>query len=243
MRLRVASPPALLVVLALTTGPLTAAGAAGSTTAAPSVSTAAAPVARGAAAGAPASEAAVRERLRPEADIQALRSLGPGVMPALASIYERSDSAGRAYLAWVMSQMGFESPEAKRALIGDMRASDEQLRLQVQWAIGRVSHDDDVVDLLLETMQHDDSPLFRDKAACALASDQIFLTERQKVALFARLIAALRDRDQAVRRSALRVLEIHTGQTKDFNPKAPLGQREMAVKAWERWLEEYRSNL
>ena len=45
----------------------------------------------------------------------------------------------------------------------------------MQWALGRVSDDPDVVDVLLENMQNDPCPLFRDKAACALAYDQIHL--------------------------------------------------------------------
>ena len=45
----------------------------------------------------------------------------------------------------------------------------------MQWALGRVSDDPAVVDVLLENMRNDPNPLFRDKAACALAYDQIHL--------------------------------------------------------------------
>ncbi len=92
-------------------------------------------------------------------------------------------------------------------------------------------------------MQHDGNPLFRDKAACALASDQIHLTERQKVALFAGLIQALGDSKPDVRRIAMLALQIQTGQTKGFNPDAPPAERDAKIREWKVWLEEYKSNL
>ena len=47
-----------------------------------------------------------------------------------------------------------------------------------------VSNDDDGVDTLATIMQGDASALFRDKAACALAYDQIHLSEAQKVRFY-----------------------------------------------------------
>jgi len=85
--------------------------------------------------------------------------------------------------------------------------------------------------------------LFRDKAACALAEDQIHLTERQKVRLFAALIGALRDDKEDVRRIAIKALQIQTGQDKGFNPDAPWADREQKVKQWEAWLEQYKREL
>jgi len=48
--------------------------------------------------------------------------------------------------------------------------------MSVQYALGRVSSDVSVVDALLDNMQNDALLLFRDKAACALAYDQVHLT-------------------------------------------------------------------
>jgi hypothetical protein len=106
-----------------------------------------------------------------------------------------------------------------------------------------VSNDDDVVAVLLNSMQHDTNPLFRDKAACALASDQTHLTEQQKVRLFAGLIQALADSKPDVRRIAMLALQIQTGQTKGFNPDAPVTERDAKIREWKQWLEEYKSNL
>jgi hypothetical protein len=106
-----------------------------------------------------------------------------------------------------------------------------------------VSHDDDVVDVLLENMQRDTNPLFRDKAACALAYDQIHLTPRQKLHLLERLIGALSDPKPQVRAIALQALQIHTGQTRGFRPDAPPGDREARVDDWKRWLDEYRAHV
>jgi hypothetical protein len=92
-------------------------------------------------------------------------------------------------------------------------------------------------------MQDDDNPLFRDKAACALAHDQIHLTDEQKFRLYELVIRALRDPKPQVRDIAVKVLQIHTGQRKGFEPNAPLQQREKRVRIWEQWLEEYRSNI
>jgi len=125
----------------------------------------------------------------------------------------------------------------------DVHTSNRSLRLQVQWALGRVSNDDDVVDVLLANMENDANPLFRDKAACALAYDQIHLTEKQKARLYERLIQALSDPKVDVRRIALQALSIHTGQTKGFNPEAQVAERENSIRQWKLWLEEYKSNL
>ena len=103
-------------------------------------------------------------------------------------------------------------------LLQDIHTQNEKLRLQVQWALGRVSDDTQVVDILAGIMRDDPNALFRDKAACALAYDQIHLTEKQKVQLYGKLIDALSDPKPQVRAIAIQALSIHTGQTKGFNP-------------------------
>jgi hypothetical protein len=92
-------------------------------------------------------------------------------------------------------------------------------------------------------MRSDSNPLFRDKAACALAYDQIHLSEPQKVRLFAALIDALRDDKLDVRSIALQALQIHTGQTKGFNPNASWTDREQKIKVWQAWLAQYKAAL
>ena len=124
----------------------------------------------------------------------------------------------------------------------------EELRSQygdnarVEW-LGRVSDDPKVVDVLLENLQHDDNPLFRDKAACALAYDQIHLTPAQKVRLYEGLIAALADPKDDVRHIAALALQIHTGQTKGYAAGAPDPARAAAIAEWDAWLARYRENL
>jgi hypothetical protein len=83
--------------------------------------------------------------------------------------------------------------EARRALLADVHTADSNLRLQVQWALGRVSDDPAAVDVLLDNMRNDPVPLFRDKAACALAYDQIHLAPARKLRLLEGLIGALDD--------------------------------------------------
>ena len=173
----------------------------------------------------------------------AVRALGRGVLPVMVRLYESSDQVQRTRIAETFYQLGWKSPAAKRVLMKDVHTSNQSLRLQVQWALGRVSSDDDVVDVLLENMENDANPLFRDKAACALAYDQIHLTEKQKVRLYEGLIQALSDPKVDVRRIALRALGIHTGQTKGFNPEAQVAERENSIRQLKRWFEEYQSNL
>lgn len=176
-------------------------------------------------------------------NVNAVRAMGRAVLPALAGLYEGSDEALRTSVARTFYQLGWKSPEAKRVLMNDVHTPNAALRLEVQWALGRVSNDLDVVDALVANMRDDANPLFRDKAACALAYDQIHLTDRQKVRLFAALIDSLSDEKFDVRAIALQALSIHTGQTKGFDPGAPSAERDRQVRAWKQWLEEYKSAL
>ncbi len=191
---------------------------------------------------APVEMATVRT-LVAERKLDELKKLGRDVLPVMARLYESSNETERTRIAESFYQLGWKSAEAKQVLMKDVHTQNQYLRLQVQWALGRVSNDVDVVDVLLNNMQNDSNPLFRDKAACALAYDQIHLTEKQKVRLYQGLIQSLRDAKPDVRRIALLALSIQTGQTKNFNPDALADQREARIREWEKWLEEYNSNL
>jgi len=176
-------------------------------------------------------------------DCPSIRAMGRGVLPELVRMYESSDEGGREKIAAIFYQLKWRSPEAKRALMKDIHTRHQGLRLQVQYALGSVSHDLDVVDALVDNMEHDENPLFRDKAACSLANDQIHLTPKQKAHLYERLIEALSSPILQVRRIALQALHVHTGQTKGFQPNAPESQRGRAVEEWRLWLAQYRSSL
>ncbi len=177
-------------------------------------------------------------------NVTAIRGLGRPVLPKLVHLYEASkDDTFKARVAQTLYDLGWESAEAKRALMNDVHTRNQDLRLQVQWALGRVSSDPDVVEVLIANMRTDSNPLFRDKAACALANDQIHLTEQQKVRLFGALIEALQDPKDDVRRIALQALQIHTGQTKGFDPGAPWADRNQKIKVWQAWLAQYKAGL
>jgi hypothetical protein len=174
-------------------------------------------------------------------NVNGLKELGQGVLPVMAQMYAASGISQKASIAEMFYQLSWKSPEAKRVLMRDIHTQDSNLRLQVQWALGRVSGDLDVVDVLLNNMRNDANPLFRDKAACALAYDQIHLTEKQKVRLYEGLIHGLSDPKLDVRSISLLALEIQTGQNKGFDANASAAQREASVREWKRWLEQYRS--
>jgi hypothetical protein len=176
-------------------------------------------------------------------DPDKLRTLGQRVLPVLAKIYESSDEPERLAIAGDLYVLAWKSPDAKRALMRDVHTQNDDLRVAVQYALGRVSDDPDVVSTLADIMQHDGSAHFRDKAACALAYDQVHLTDRQKVALLRQVIPALRSPNSQVRQIAIQILQIRTGQSKGFRSLGKPAEREAAVKEWERWIEEYARNL
>jgi HEAT repeat protein len=175
-------------------------------------------------------------------DVPKLKAMGPEALPHLARIYSKSSEDERAQIAWIFYSIGAKSPEARKALLQDIHTENQKLRLQVQWALGRVSDDTEVVDILAGIMRDDPNALFRDKAACALAYDQIHLTEKQKALLYARLIDALSDPKPQVRQIAITALNIHTGQTKGFNPSGAQADRDRAIASWKNWLAEYEKN-
>ena len=176
-------------------------------------------------------------------DWQAIQAMGRAALPELVRLYSQSSPRERATIAQVFYNLGWTSEEAKRALMVDAHTTDPDLRLQVQWALGRVSDDPAVMDVLLDNMQNDPVPLFRDKAACALAYDQVHLSPAQKLRLFEGLVHALDDPKPQVRQVALQALSILTHQTKGFEPNGSVQTRSSAVEAWKRWLAEYRASL
>ena len=177
-------------------------------------------------------------------DIARLKARGPEVPALLARIYTSTSSEDdRAVIAWILYTIGTKSPEARAALLRDIDTQNSKLRLEVQWALGRVSDDTEIVDILARIMRNDDNALFRDKAACALAYDQIHLTERQKVELYSKLIDALTDEKAQVRAIAIQALSIHTGQTKGYDPNASPETRALSIVRWRTWLAEYEKNL
>jgi HEAT repeat protein len=193
-------------------------------------------------AAAPVDLARLREAAR-AGDWQAVQAMGPAALPELARLYGQSSGGERARVAEIFYKLGWKSEDAKRALMADVRTTDPALRLQVQWALGRVSDDPAVIDVLLDNMRNDPLPLFRDKAACALAYDQVHLTPAQKLRLFEGLIGALDDPKLQVRQVAIQALGILTHQTKGYAPAGDAAARSAAIAAWRRWLVEYRANL
>lgn len=176
-------------------------------------------------------------------DLQGIRALGPAALPELARLYEAGDTRRKITIAWIFYQVGTLSEEAERVLLRDVRTTNSDLRVNVLYALGRVSNDQKVVDTLLDIMRHDGDAFFRDKAACALTYDQAHLTETQKVLLYERLIDALSDPEPQVQAIANMSLKILTGQKKGFNHLAPPEQKQKSIEAWKRWLAEYRANL
>jgi len=175
-----------------------------------------------------------------------LRALGPGIMGELAELYRsRQDPAQRERVAGAFYQLGWPSEEAAAALLPDVEGEtvEPRLRITAQYALGRVSDDPMVIQVLLRNLRHSRGLRIRDKAACALAYDQIHLSPAQKALLFRGLIGSLDDEKPDVRRIALQALRIHTGQSRGYDPDGPREERLEAMGGWYRWLDEYESQL
>jgi HEAT repeat protein len=176
-------------------------------------------------------------------DQKALAALGPAALPELVRLYSSGGDDQKIRIANLLYRLGRRSPEAEEALLRDVHSPNPDLRIAVQYALGRVSDDPKVIDTLLEIMRHDGNPVFRDKAACALSYDQIHLTEVQKVRVYEGLIGALADPKPQVQVIAIQALTILTGQDKGFRRNDPPDKKQQSIEAWKRWLAEYRSNL
>lgn len=176
-------------------------------------------------------------------DLEGIRVMGPEAIPALVFHYETGDDPLRLRIAQLFHELAWQSPEVERALMNDIHVMNVDLRLAVFYALGRVSGDPEVVATLLDTLQNDPNPLFRDKAACALAYDQIHLKEPQKVQLYAGLIQALSSPERQVQALAIQALSILTGETKGFHPAFPPERQQRSIEMWERWLTEVKAGL
>jgi len=95
----------------------------------------------------PKDDLEVAALLYPKVNAPALKAKGPSILPVMARLYERSDEARRTMIAYAFYTLGWKSPDAKRVLMRDVHTTNQDLRLQVQWALGRVSNDPDVVEV------------------------------------------------------------------------------------------------
>jgi hypothetical protein len=176
-------------------------------------------------------------------NIEAVKKLGPDVMPLLADLYIVSHINQKKVIANIFYQLKLESEIAENALMQDINTDDEQLSISIQNALDSVSSDQDVGDSLLENTLHDRNAYFRDKAECNLAYDQTHLSDEDKVPMYECLINGLSSSNKQVRSIAIKALKIHTGQTKEFDPGAILEERHESIKRWENWIEEYKENI
>ena len=182
-------------------------------------------------------------RLVEAGDADGLRALGDEAIASMVWLYELSEEPERIHIANLFSKMGLRSQVAERALVRDFESGNVELRLAVQRALGHVSDDPMVIETLLYTMENDRNPLVRDKAAAALAYDQIHLDEKRKVRIYEGLIAALSNPKAQVRAVSIQALSILTGQTKGFHPLFPEDRRERSIALWQQWLDQYRAKL
>jgi hypothetical protein len=84
--------------------------------------------------------------------------MGKGVLPVLVRVYRSSNQEQRTNVAESLYALSWKSPEAKKVLVADVHTQNLSLRIQVQYALGRVSDDRDVVDVLLDNSGRGEGP-------------------------------------------------------------------------------------
>jgi len=177
-------------------------------------------------------------------DYQFLKNAGPEAADMLGHLYRKETNLDKKVkIAHTLNRIGIKSEIAREALQEDLQTKDQMLRIAVQYAIGKISSDDVVVQELLKNMRSDPNPYFRDKAACALTNDQPHLTEKQKVVLYKELIESLSDPKDDVRKIAALSLQMQTGQTKGYGFNRPLPMRKLSIYRWKQWIAEYEKEI
>ena len=78
-----------------------------------------------------------------------LKPFGADALDPLLSMYEGGDIRARTQVSSALYYLSLKSERARELLYKDLHTPDESLRLQVQWALGRVSSDESVVKGLL----------------------------------------------------------------------------------------------
>lgn len=174
---------------------------------------------------------------------KALVEVGEAALPEVLRLYRSSDSGEKVQIAWMLARVGWKSEAARDVLLEDLASDDENLRYWVLWAQGELADSEEVVDLLVEWLGRGRNPLLWRRDQGVPGYGQLFFSEKQKLRLFTLLIERLGGLDEETRRTAARALEIHTGQLKGYDPAASAERRAAAIEVWERWLEEYRSQL
>ena len=88
---------------------------------------------------APQVDTAKVQTLVSQRNVAGLKAIGTSVLPVLVQMYRVSDDDRKTDIAETLYQLGWKSPEAKQVLMADVHTPNQNLRLQVQWALGRVS--------------------------------------------------------------------------------------------------------
>lgn len=176
-------------------------------------------------------------------DWKALVNAGEGAQPEVLRLYASSDDEEKVWIAWMLARVGWKSEAARELLLRDLASDNEDVRYWVLWAQGELADTDEVVDLLVEWLGRGRNPLLWRREQGVPGYGQLFFSETQKLRLFTLLIERLADPEEETRRLATRALELHTGQLKGYDPKAPAESRASGIEVWKRWLEEYRSQL
>src|SRR5688572_20273558 len=83
------------------------------------------------------------EALIDSGDHDALQRLGPRVLPVMAELYRAGGEERKVAIAGAWYRLGWRSPRAKEVLLADVHTESEVLRINVQYALGRVSADPD----------------------------------------------------------------------------------------------------
>jgi HEAT repeat protein len=200
--------------------------------------------------------------------IAALSGIGDErAVPAILALLDDPDATVRAVAVWHVSRW-YDRPEVRNAVLGKLEDSSSFVQGYVLKVI-QTRHDAEAVPQVRKmlaspepevrydalhtlalvagrdslpavrtALTEDESPLVR---RCALQCCTIVEPRRPDCAEL--LILGLRDKDEQVRETAVRLLRRGFGQYFGFDPAAEPMEREPAVREWRQWYEQNAARL
>ncbi len=153
-------------------------------------------------------------------------------------VLKRLDDASPFVRGWVLKLIQFkkdkEAAEKVRALL---KSAEPEVRYDALHTLA-VLQGPDALDTLRQALREDESELVRE---CAIRCTTVIEPQTARVAEV--LLIGLRDKDEAVREVAARLLRKGFGQSFAFDASAEPPIREEGARAWQEWYEANKEKL
>ena len=155
-----------------------------------------------------------------------------GALPTVDALMHVAQGKQRAHAVQAVRLLGkFEDRKAHNYLIVLAHGDDHGLALEASVALTERRHQDAIAPLMRQLRSSDQ--FVRHRALRAMAP----MIGQGLVPIF---IESLNDDKSTVSRLAAQILRQYANVSFDFEPEAPAGEREAAVRKWRQWWEERR---